>query len=403
LGRAEAARRAVGWVFAANGFGFASWASRLPAVRDAAQLTPAQLGMVLLALSAGAVAALPVSGAVVHRVGTRRTVAAGALLAGAGLAGAGAAPTIPVLLVALFCYGVASATWDVAMNVEGAAVERRLGRPLMPRFHAGFSLGTVAGAATGAAAAGADLPLRGHLLFVAALVVLIPGMATRSFLPGPPRDGVGERRKPSGALVAWRERRTLLIGLLVFGAAFCEGTANDWLAVAVVDGYHVEHAAGAAAFGVFVAAMTAGRLGGPAVLTRFGRVRVLVAGAGLVAAGAGLVVAGAAVGRGDGPGQVLAVILAVAGAMAWGVGASLGFPVGMSAAADEADRAAVRVGVVSSLGYTAFLAGPPLLGLLGERIGTLPAQLGVLVAATVMVLAAPAARPVTARPVLRVG
>jgi cyanate permease len=75
----------------------------------------------------------------------------------------------------------------------------------------------------------------------------------------------------------------------------------------------------------------------------------------------------------------------------------------MSAAADEADRAAVRVGVVSSLGYTAFLAGPPLLGLLGERIGTLPAQLGVLVAATVMVLAAPAARPVTARPVLRVG
>jgi MFS family permease len=393
----------VGWVFAANGFGLASWISRLPAIRDEAHLTPARLGFVLLAMSVGALIALPLSGAVVHRWGTRKTVASAALFTQIGLTGLGLAPVVPALVVSLWVFGVFNALWDVAMNVEGASVERALDRPLMPRFHAAFSFGTVIGAAVGAAAAWADVPVRIHLPVSAGIGLLVAGVAVRSFHPDVTGPGPEVRRSSSGVLAAWREPHVLMIGVGVFAAAFCEGAANDWLAVAVVDGYHVSHAVGAMALGVFVAAMTTARLVGPGALARFGRVRVLVIGAFLVAVGVVLLVIGAVVGRAGGLGATIGIILAVVGTVSWGLGAALGFPIGMSAAADDADRAAVRVGVVSSLGYTAFLAGPPLLGQLGDRIGTLPAQLGVLVAAAMMILVAPAARPATALPVPRDG
>ena len=133
---------------------------------------------------------------------------------------------------------------------------------------------------------------------------------------------------------------------MVLGFAFTEGSANDWMAVAMVDGYGTTEAVGAIGFGVFVAAMTVARMFGGAALERFGRVATLRATAVLGLAGLLLVLLG-----GSAP-------VAIAGAVLWGFGAALGFPVGMSAAADDPERAAVRVSVVSSIGYTAFLAGP---------------------------------------------
>ncbi len=364
--------------------------------------------------------ALPVSGAVVHRLGPRRTIAICALAAGSALTGVGSASAVPVLVLSLFGVGMSSSTWDVAMNVAAARVEQRLGRPIMPRFHAAFSLGTVAGAGGGAVAAATGLPVAVHLPVAGALGAATALAALTRFLPereadqqatdrpvaaDPSAQPVAVETNPgSGTLAAWREPRTLGIGLMVLGMAFCEGTANDWLAVGVVDGYHVDHAVGATAFGVFVAAMTVGRMAGPAAIARFGRVLVLRAGAGLVMAGAGLVVGGAALREVVGPfGTAVALTVAGVGALAWGCGAALGFPIGMSAAADDPVRAAARISVVASIGYTAFLAGPPLLGLLGDRVGTLHAQLGVLVAVAVTLLTAGVTRAPTARPIPRVG
>ena len=395
----------MGWVFAVNGFCFATWAARLPAIRDELHLSPGRLGLVILALSAGAITALPVSGALVHRFGPRRTVVGCALLEACALSGVGLATAVPALVVSLFAQGVASGTWDVAMNVAAADVERRLRRPIMSRFHAGFSLGTVAGAAVGAAAAALGLPVRVHLLGAAVVGVVIALRAGWLILPVRPEPSVGPTpAEGSGALAAWQEPRTLGIGALVLGMAFCEGSANDWLAVAVVDGYSADHAVGAAGFGVFVAAMTAGRVLGPAAIARHGRVRVLRVGAGLVLAGVLLLVAGPALHRLPVPvGTPAALAVAALGALCWGAGASLGFPIGMSAAADDAGRAAARIGVVATIGYTAFIAGPPLLGLLGSHVGTLRAQLGVLVAVVLSMATAATTRPLSARPVPRVG
>jgi len=370
----------VAIVFALNGFAFATLFSRIPAVRDTLDLSPAGTGLLLLALSAGTLTALPLSGAVVHRIGPAPAVLAGTVTAVAGLgvvaAGLWAAAT-PTTAVGLVLYGAGSSTWDVAMNVEGAAVERRLGRTLMPRFHAGFSIGAITGALAGAASARWQVDVSPQLMLVGPACLVGAAVAVRAFLPASEPD----RSAPARTLAAWREPRTLLIGLLVCSFALVEGVANDWLALALVDGHGTSQTVGAIGLGVFVAAMTIGRLGGGAVLDRYGRAPVLRATAVLAALGVGTVVAADP------------LPLVIVGAVLWGLGASLGFPVGMSAGADEQDRAASRVAVVSSIGYTAFLAGPPLVGFLAEAVGILRGLLVVVAAAGVGGLVAFATSP----------
>ena len=392
-----AARNAVALVFAVNGFLFASWVARLPAVRSDLGVTPGRLGLVLLALSVGAVVALPFAGWLTHRLGARRTVRAGAVLAALAFVVAGAAvavQSLPLLVVALFAYGFGVGGWDVAMNVEAAVVEQALRRPIMPRFHAGFSLGSVAGAAVGAGAAALALPVAVHFTIIGAAAAVAVVLGVRHFLPAGAlvrEAGAGVTGERGSVLRAWREPRTLAIGLFVLGMAFVEGTANDWLALAMVDGYRVEPYVGALAFGLLVASMTATRLAGPALLERWGRVAVLRGGALLVILGVLLVVGGGRLVPVIGTAAALAV--ATVGVVAWGAGGALGFPVGMSAASDDPVRSAVRVGVVSTVGYTAFLAGPPLLGLLGDVVGVANALLGALVAVVLSLLTVGALKP----------
>jgi fucose permease len=379
----ERARVAVAVAFVVNGFAFASWISRVPAARDALGLSSAGLGLLLLCLAVGSVVALPLTGPVVHRIGPARGVLGGATLVLAGLLLLALGVSAGQVLAAgagLTLVGMGVGGWDVAMNIEGAAVEQRLGRVLMPRLHAGFSLGTVAGALLGAGAAALGFPLPAQLVLTAVLALVAVAVATRSFLPVEPA-AEDAHRGGSGVGRAWREPRTLLVGVLTLAFAFTEGSANDWLAVALVDGHGIAESTAAVGFAVFVAAMTAFRMVGGALLDRFGRVAVLRAGG--VTALLGLLLFVTAPG----------LPFALTGAVLWGAGAALGFPVGMSAAADDPARAAARVSVVSSIAYTAFLAGPPLIGFVAEVTGVLQALLVVVVVLAVGLLAAGATRP----------
>jgi MFS family permease len=384
-----AARNAVGLTFFLNGLVFASWVSRIPEVRSSFELTNGQLGLVLLAIALGSVLALPTSGAAINALGTVRIVRLGAAAATLGMAAAalGLGHVLPLTVAGLFVYGLGIGVWDVAMNVEGAEVERGLRRTIMPRFHAGFSGGTVVGALGGALLIELGVPAVVHLVGVVLLAIVLVWRSSPSFLP------VAERHDEtaSSASRAWLEPRTLLIGVMVLALAMTEGTANDWLAVALVDGHDVSHAVGVAGFAVFVLAMTAGRFAGTGLIDRFGRVAVLWGT--MVLAGAGVLLIVLA----DQP------ALVVVGIVLWGVGASLGFPVGMSAAADDPVRAASRVSVVSTIGYAAFLAGPPLLGFVGDEVGTLKALLVVAVLLMPAALVVPAAREQRVGETSRVG
>ena len=366
------ARNAVALSFALNGLVFASLVSRLPDLRERLELSNGGLGTLLLAISCGSLLALPSTGRVIERIGAGPTVRAGVLADTVGLSTAALGAvlgSVPLAALGLFVHGVGIGVWDVAMNVQAAEVERRMRRTVMPRFHAGWSAGSLAGAGLGVVVIALGTPLLAHLLLVALVVGVVAVVGTRGFLPAEP-DHAEERasRGPS----AWRDPRTLAIGLMVLCFAMVEGTANDWLALGLIDGYGVAHWVGVAGFATFVVAMTSGRLYGPVLLDRFGRPAVLWGSASLAALGAVLTVQG----------QVLPLV--ALGIVLWGLGAALGFPVGMSAAADGGPRAAARVSVVSTIGYGAFLAGPPLLGHLGDRIGTLE----VLLAVTALMLPA---------------
>ena len=354
----ERAKLAVAAVFVLTGLAFASWVSRVPAIRDGLDLTPGRVGLLLLCLSTGTAIALPVSGAVVSRIGPARTILLTSLVGVVGfvvMAAGLAAAAVPLVGVGMLVYGMGTSAWDVAMNVEAADVERRLDRILMPRFHAGFSAGTVIGALVGAGCARLDIGLPAQLVGTAVVLLATVPVAVRNFTPVEIEDP-GAEPSPS-VLTAWREPHTLMIGLVVLAFALSEGIANDWVALALVDGYDAGQALAAAGFAVFVTAMTLGRIFGGSLVERLGRVTTLRITGVLVALG----VAGVVWSPGL-PG-------ALAGAALWGVGASLGFPLGMSAAADDERRSAGRVAVVSSIGYTAFLGGPPLVGLLADSVG----------------------------------
>jgi predicted MFS family arabinose efflux permease len=358
----RAAARATYIAFIGSGFAFASWAARIPQVRDRLHLQPAELGLVLLAIAAGSLIALPLSGPVLTRLGSRRTVGAMALLLVAGLvvAALGYLSGVLPVLVGLFLIGLANGAWDVAMNVQGARVEQLLGRSVMSRFHAGFSLGTVAGALIGAAMVTLRVPVTAHLIGVALVVAVVVPAAVRRFIPDND-DTAGDETGPTGSWTAWTEPRTLFIGLFVLAFAFAEGTGNDWISVALIDGYHAPAEVGTLGFAVFLAAMTTGRWFGPGLLDRYGRVAVIRALSILAVIGLVLFVFG--------PSTPVAFV----GAVMWGGGTSLGFPVGMSAGADDPARAASRVSVIASIGYCAFLGGPPLIGFLGQQFTVLRA------------------------------
>jgi MFS family permease len=410
----------VALAYGASGLAFASWVSRLPAIRDGLDLTPGNIGLLLLCMTLGSFVSVSASGLIVLRLGSKRTIRTGSIMVGCGLATAGFGTSVldtPVAVaIGLAVFGLGTASWNTASNVEGAAVERAVGRHIMPRLHGAFSLGTVAGAGLGAWAAAASVPVFWHLAAAGAVVAVsvttaaawfradvTPIAGERTYAPDTFEDpstgpiplitagsGQGEGPGQGGSEIpldnkrkiaqAWRDRRTLLIGVMVLGLALAEGAAGDWVALALADGHGQTDAAGAAGYGLFVTFMTIGRFAGTLVLDRFGRVPVMRWCAALAVLGLALFVFA--------PVPWLAfVALAI-----WGLGASLGFPVGMSAAADDPAKAAARVSVVSTIGYGAFLCGPPLLGLLAEHVGILHSLLAVMVMLVMSFLLSPVAR-----------
>jgi predicted MFS family arabinose efflux permease len=401
---ARAASRATYIAFIGSGVVMASWASRIPQIRDGLGLAPSRLGLVLLAIAAGSIVALLMSGQLVTRFGSRRVVIAMAGLMGFAFVIVAIGYRIGVLpvVVGLIFFGFAIGAWDVAMNVQGTVVERHLGRAIMPRFHAGFSVGTVAGALIGAAAVAVHLPVTAHLIAAALVVAALVIISVRGFVDDSSADALPGHvstddapvnltdnltgAEPNGfrrALATWREPRTLLIGVFVLAFAFTEGAGIDWINVAMIDDYGAPASVGALAFATFLATMTVGRWFGPALLDRYGRVPVVRALAVTSLVGLALFVFG--------PNTTVAF----AGALLWGLGASLGFPVGMSAAADDPAKAAARVSVVASIAYTAFLGGPPLIGFLGDHFTVLKGLIAVAVLLGVAITFAGAIKPLS--------
>jgi len=397
-----------------------SWMSRLPSVREALGLSSGQLGALLVVGGVGTLTAVVATGAVVARFGSRTTlvVATTANVVGFGLVALGTATgSVGVFAVGAFLNGMCGALTNVPINICAASVEQHVGRAILPHFHAAFSIGAACGALVAAAFSWAHVGIAVQVVVVTLVVTAVRALliapatalaperaaAARADAPATadatdddvpvvaPRRGAGFR----AALAAWREPRTLLIGLVLLASSLSEGSAGNWLSIAVVDGFDVREALGAVAYGTFVGAMTVFRFAGTGLIDRFGRVAVLRASG--ASALVGLLVFGLAP----------TLPLAWAGIVLWGCGAALANPVAIAAASDDPAHAAPRVAVATSFSTVAMLTAPPLLGLLVDGVGARHALL-VICAATVLSLAvagqvrplprpAPAAAAVRAR------
>jgi fucose permease len=376
-------RQALFLVFLLAGISMSSWVTRTPAIRDRLDVSTAQMGLVLFGLSLGSMLGISSSGRLVSRYGTRPVIAWGTWLLLAGMVTVcwgGFASSVPLVTLGLCAFGAGMGVGDVAVNVDGADVERISGRTTLPPLHGFFSLGTVCGAAAGMAATAAGIPVHWHLAAVVAVCVGLLLYAVRSVpagtgrtAPAKTRDGDGERHP-----AVWKDGRLLLIGAIVLAMALAEGSANDWLPLLMVDGHGMDPTAGSLVYAGFAAAMTLGRFTGTYVLDRYGRITVVRASAASGALGLLLVVVS------DSP------ALAGAAVLFWGLGASLGFPLALSAAGESGPDETARVSLVAVIGYVAFLVGPPGLGFLGEQIGLRPAMLVVLAFVVCAAFLAPA-------------
>ncbi|MGW6651759.1 MFS transporter [Streptomyces rubiginosohelvolus] len=365
----------------ATGVSMASWVARTPAVRDALEVSTGAMGLVLFGLSIGSMAGVLASGGLVRRHGGRLVIVLGAVLLVAGLlviAGGAALEVSGGVFGGLALFGAGMGLAEVAFNIEGAAVERTVGRPVLPVLHGCFSLGTVVGALVGMGLTAVRFPVGWHLALVALAVAAAGVWTVRAVPAGTGREdayGRGGGARGSGAggvrghLDVWRDRRLVLIGLIVLAMAFAEGSANDWLPLLMVDGHGTGATAGSLTFMLFAVAMTTGRFTGGPLLVRYGPAAVVRASAVVAAVGVALVVFSDS------------ALLAGAAVVLWGLGASLGFPVTISAAGEDArpGDASARVAAVSTAGYAAFLVGPPSLGFLADHVGLRNAMVVVLV------------------------
>jgi fucose permease len=377
--RATARRRlALFALFLIPGLALSSWVTRTPEIRDLLGASTAEMGLVLFGLSAGSMAGILSSGRLVTRFGTRPMIAFAGLtiVSCTPVVGVGAALGEPIVVAAgLFLLGLGFGGGEVAMNVDGADVERIIGRPVLPMMHGSFSLGTVVGAVLGMVFTATGFPVVWHLAGMAVLTLPL-ALAALRHIPG--GTGKETRTAETGKKAVWRDRRLLLIGVIVLGMALAEGAANDWLPLIMVDGHGLDPALSSGVYVGFVAAMTVGRFTGTFFLQRFGRSAVLCASA--LIGGAGLAV-------------VIAIDSQVAAGLAvllWGLGSALGFPVALSAAGDSGPDPTARVALVATVGYVAFLVGPPALGFLGEHVGLRGAMLAVLAALILAAVCAPA-------------
>lgn len=339
-----------------TGFVFASFASRVPAVKEGLSITDGQLAVGFVGLNAGAILGLQLGGILVPRTGSRPALLVGLLLFAGALLLPAAAPNLPVLVGALFVLAAFNSVVDVAMNAQGVTVQRVMGRPVLSGMHAMHSLGGVLGAGGGALAArlGSAPPL--HFLAAGASAALVCLAVSPLLLPpGADAEARGED-SPGGALgvVGWFRGWSLplvVLGALAFCFTLAEGSALDWSAVYVSDSLGASAALGAAGLGVFLGAVTLGRLIGDRLVSRFGAVRVFSVGA--VVAGAGF---GASL-------LVGTPFVGLVGLGLLGAGIANALPLAIAAGGNAPGEApATAAARVSTLAYLGSFVGPVLIG-----------------------------------------
>ena len=362
---------ALPFFFILLGTVYATWASRIPAVRDALQLDPASLSLALLCAGIGAVASFPLAAWLMAHYGARHSVLYVGLVLLVTLPCLALAPNLTVLMIAMTCLGVCSGCFDVAINALGAHAEKTAGRSIMSMLHAWYCVGTLSGALIGSAVASMGMSTLLHFGILALLLFLPLQLCYRALLDDRPEkiDGKKHFALPHGSLIA--------LGIIGFCGAIVEGSIADWSGVYLKDILHASDGTAPLAFAAFAAMMLLMRLVGDRLKERFGARKVVTASA--LTAGVGMLIALAA----------NTIPLSIIGFALTGLGVATIFPFVFSAAGRHGPTA---LAAVATFSYGGTLVGPPMIGFLAHGVGLHLALVLVGVLCLAVALAASRAR-----------
>jgi len=368
LWRTRWARLAASAAFFLDGFTFANWVTRIPAVQERLQLRNATLGIALLMTSLGALLTMPIVGRLIARRGSRLVTTLAVSAFGASLVLPGLAGGSVSLAAALFVFGCGFGAVNVAINSQAVSVECGYGVPIMGSFHATFSFGGIAGAAAGSLAAAAHLSPLIHFILAGVAVTAVAMLLGRYLV----HDDAGRQcDAPRGRKIA---SGLLLLGTIAFCTMLGEGAMADWSAVFLRQVSHADPSIAALGFGAFSLAMTLGRLAADKVTLKLGPAHVVRLGGSLAATGLMLAM------------LLPGTVTAIAGFTLVGAGLSALVPTIFSAAGRTPGIAAsVAIATVSTTGYFGFLCGPPLIGAASEVISLRWAIVFVFAAACVAI------------------
>ncbi len=355
------ARAAVIAFFVLAGLSFSAWAVRIPDVKQKLGLDDATLGLVLLGMAVGSIVAMTSSGWSIARFGSRRVTAVCGLLVCVTMVPPVIAPSPGLLFAALFLFGAAYGTMDVAMNAQAVLVEEQYGRPIMSSFHALFSSGALVGSFIAGFIAGQGIAPFPHMLGTG-IVLAVLALAAQAHLVPAANEGSAD-----GPVFALPTGPLFGLGLVAFCVLLAEGAVSDWSAVYLRDVLGASAAAGGWGFTAFSLLMAAGRFAGDGLVQKLGAVRVIRGGGVLVAFGLGLAL------------LVGSLPAAVVGFAFVGAGLAAAFPIAISAAGRTPGvPAGTAVAAVATAGYSGFLVGPPAIGLVSHALGGLQAGLAVV-------------------------
>lgn len=370
-----ATRLATRLSFLVAGFGMASWAPLVPFAKDRLAVDDAVLGLLLLSLGIGSVVAMLATGILSARYGTKPIIIAGGIGLALALPLLVIAGTPVTLAMALLAFGAALGSIDVAMNIHAVEVERAAGQPLMSGFHALFSIGGFAGSAVMTALLSYHLGPLACALICSVLMLIAMALAWPRLLR--------RAQAQEGPLFVLPHGIVLLLALLAAVTFLIEGAMLDWGALLVIGKGLVSETQGGIGYIVFSIAMTAGRLGGDAVVARIGDRTTLVGGSLLAVAGLAVLL------------LAPTAAVAIAGFLLIGLGASNLVPVLFRGAAMQtAMPTGLAVASITTAGYAGVLVGPAGIGFIAHAVG-LPAAFWML--AALMCLVTLSARAVTTK------
>ena len=349
LGRARWATRAQ---FVALGVTGGAWGVHIPSVKSAYGLSEGSLSLVLLTIAMGAIASLLAAGRMVAWLGVRRAVHHCSVVMALALASALWWPGLWGLLPAMFLFGAAMSLYDVAINTEGSMLEARAGRPIMGNLHGSFSVGGMAGAILAAALLRTDLPSAWQLSGIGLLVLAWVAITSGGLLDAPsevaPGAGTARRR-------LWPHGQLLILGLLIFAGMSAEGAMYDWSVLFLKQEIGMPQDRAAIGYAVFSASMALARFGGDAMRHRYPERTLLRAGGSISAVAMAVVLLSGS------------PALAFAGYALVGVGLAMVVPILYNASTRVPGTGrASAIATVSSIGYSGFLIGPPLIGAVAE-------------------------------------